>query len=116
MFKVQTVIFVIIAQLSFFAFGCTKASHQPPENVTYTSDYHKSQTPFIHDPLEDDPKYKNIFKSIDAEVAEKLKGHPMQGAMGYCHVFWKTKKQILKEKYGIPWRSPAEMNPHILFD
>jgi hypothetical protein len=36
--------------------------------------------------------------------------------MGYCHEFWAAKKRILRRKYGIEWRSPAEMNPGTMFD
>lgn len=35
---------------------------------------------------------------------------------GYCHILWGCKKEILKEKFNIDWRSPAEMNPHCKFD
>jgi len=36
--------------------------------------------------------------------------------MGYCHVFWPAKKKVLREKYGIDWKSPAELNPDARFD
>jgi hypothetical protein len=71
---------------------------------------------FTHDPIENDPQYKGVFLKIDVEVKKKLEGHPMQGKLGYCHIFWETKKKILKEKYGIDWKSPAEMNPDVFFD
>ena len=35
---------------------------------------------------------------------------------GSCHWLWVTKKHILKEKYGITWCSPAELNPDDYFD
>lgn len=36
--------------------------------------------------------------------------------LGSCHSFWAMKKQILKEKYGITWYSPSELNPDIKYD
>ena len=36
--------------------------------------------------------------------------------LGSCHWLWVTKKHILKEKYGITWYSPAELNPDDYFD
>ena len=75
-----------------------------------------SNASLLHDPVEDDPKYSSVFAVIDGEVDTHLKDHPMRGAMGFSHVFWDTKKEILETKYGIHWRPPAEMNPHVLFD
>lgn len=36
--------------------------------------------------------------------------------LGICHSVWALKKSRLREKYGIIWQSPAELNPNILFD
>ncbi len=36
--------------------------------------------------------------------------------LGSCHRIWAMKKQILKEKYGITWYTPAELNPDVMFD
>ena len=68
------------------------------------------------DPIEHDPRYADIFRQIDDEVKGILANHPSKGAMGFVHVFWDTKKRVLKQKYKIDWKSPAEMNPHIMFD
>ncbi len=65
------------------------------------------------DPIENDPKYKKIFSLVDQEIGQKLGNSP---PMGYCHVIWSMKKQILKDRYGIDWKSPAELNPNIEFD
>ncbi|MBP3524717.1 MAG: hypothetical protein J6M56_14300 [Clostridia bacterium] len=35
---------------------------------------------------------------------------------GACHQFWKIKKSILKEAYGIEWYTPQEEYPHMHFD
>ena len=36
--------------------------------------------------------------------------------LGSCHWIWAMKKRILKEKYGITWYAPSEVNPDCIFD
>ena len=72
-----------------------------------------------YDPVEDDPKYQSIFETIDDEVEALLaeEGYTLKTVgMGFCHMFWSAKGRVLKEKYGIEWKSPKEMNPGVLFD
>ena len=69
---------------------------------------------FKHDPVEDTPEYISIQFELEELIAEKLKNRPR--GLGYCHIYWSVKKHILKEKYNIDWRSPAEMNPGTCFD
>jgi hypothetical protein len=69
-----------------------------------------------HDPVEDDPRHAEVFARIDGEVDALLADHPQRGAEGFCHVRWSAKQRLLKERYGIDWRSPAEMNPQVIFD
>jgi hypothetical protein len=68
------------------------------------------------DPVEDDPRYAEAFAKIDAEVDAALADHPQRGGEGFCNIRWETKKRMLKTNYGIDWRSPADMNPHVIFD
>jgi len=68
------------------------------------------------DPIEDDVKFKAIVEHVNEIVDKKLENHPWRNGMGYCHVFWETKKQVLKDDYNIIWRTPSEMNPEIMFD
>lgn len=71
-------------------------------------------SPLRHDPIEDTPEFKAVIKQVEKELDELLKNKPK--GMGFCHTYWSEKKRILKEKYGINWRSPANMNPHVMFD
>lgn len=71
---------------------------------------------FRIDPIEVDPKYKEIFSKIDDEIAEDLKNHPQKDSLGFCHIYWDRKQEILKDKYHIRWKTPTEMNPEVLFD
>ncbi|MCH5162263.1 MAG: hypothetical protein J1G38_02095 [Clostridiales bacterium] len=68
----------------------------------------------IKDPVEDTLEYKQIEDELEKLLDEQLgkRSH----YLGFCHAYWHTKKRILKEKYNIDWRSPAELNPHIRFD
>ena len=36
--------------------------------------------------------------------------------MGHCYEVWGRQKKILKERHGIDWKAPDEMNPMIIFD
>ena len=36
--------------------------------------------------------------------------------LGSCHWLWAMKKRILKEKYGITWYAPSEVDPDCDFD
>jgi hypothetical protein len=67
-----------------------------------------------HDPKEDDPKLKKMFEQAKEEADKNLSNHPR--GLGFCHTYWSELKRILKEKYGIDWKSPEEMNPGVIFD
>ena len=66
------------------------------------------------DAIELEPDHSDVFATIDDEVEKELEGHPR--GLGFIHLFWATKEQILKEKYGISWRSPEDLNPNTSFD
>lgn len=67
-----------------------------------------------HDPQEDDPKLGPIIRQAEAEAEARLSDEPR--GIGFCHLLWETQKDLLKTKYGIDWKTPAEMNPEVLFD
>jgi hypothetical protein len=88
------------------------------------------------EPIEDDdPIIVEFFKTLRAdnkaqdeirkkrieEAKELLPTDPARAAellsqLGSCHTLWSLQKQILKEKYGITWYTPAELNPDVKFD
>jgi len=76
----------------------------------------RKQSGLAHDPVEDDPRYAEVFKSIDGEVKALLADHPQRGGEGFVNIHWIIKKDLLKKKYNIDWCSPEELNPHVLFD
>lgn len=67
-----------------------------------------------HDPIEEDPEIARIIQKVDRMVRRRHILRPK--GMGYCHQYWAEKKRILRQEYGIDWRSPAEMNPGTMFD
>lgn len=83
--------------------------------LRHTADPPRGADGHYYDPIEDDPSLRQILTAADEE-ALKACPRPRGRLMGYIHGFWATKKRILKEKYGVDWRSPAEMNPNVAFD
>lgn len=47
-------------------------------------------------------------------LEERFANAPRQ--MGFCFHYWNAKRELLDEEYGIEWRSPSQMNPHVIFD
>lgn len=41
---------------------------------------------------------------------------PENWMMGVCHSVWRLKKDILRYGFNIDWKTPAELNPHIIYD
>jgi hypothetical protein len=87
----------------------------------------------LHDPIEDDPMIRPLFLAAyqDAvreveewhaqHIAELEQQSPAEADMarsgrGLCHRIWARTKELLKERHGIEWRSPREMNPCVVFD
>jgi hypothetical protein len=73
------------------------------------------------DPVESDPRYLSVVNAVDeaAEIAARRDLGMSDDEIihvGFCHVFWRHRKQILSERYQIEWKSPAEMNPNTWYD
>jgi hypothetical protein len=69
-----------------------------------------------HDPIENDPEIRLLIEAASKEAHEALADNQWKGQRGFCHIFWAKKKEILKEKYGIEWKTPREMNPMNFYD
>ena len=76
------------------------------------------------DAEEDGVLYRSLRESTEKKLNEAkrlMPDNPEQAAqvfmqLGSCHRIWAIQKQILKEKYGITWYTPAELHPEIKFD
>jgi hypothetical protein len=73
------------------------------------------------DPIENRPwlwaKFRAAEREAEANLAEtKREFDADRSRPGWGHVLNNEKQRILREKYGIKWRTPAEMNPHLAFD
>lgn len=66
-----------------------------------------------YDIVEDTLEYKKISKELEQKIIDTIGENDM---IGYCHLYWSTKKNILKRDYNIDWKSPAELNPDVMFD
>jgi hypothetical protein len=72
-----------------------------------------------HDSIELTQEFKAIIVEAEEAIREELRkeGLPTEPAfMGWCHAYWRIKRRVLKDNYGIDWHSPAMMNPGVLFD
>lgn len=76
----------------------------------------RASSGLARDPVEDDPRYADAFRSIDGEVKAEMAASGDTQRRGSVYRYWAIKKRILKTKYGIDWRDPGEMNPHVIFD
>ena len=73
------------------------------------------QTGYLkRDPVEWTARWEEVIDQAEQIVAEQLAGEPM--VMGYCFGYWSAKAAVLADKFGIEWRSPAAMNPRVMFD
>jgi hypothetical protein len=60
-----------------------------------------------HDPIEDDPQTASIIMAAEKEAEEELAHR--RGHRKYNDLLWRKKKQILRKKYGIDWKSREEI-------
>ena len=61
-----------------------------------------------NDPVEKTEKYLAVIDKVEEKI-EKTK------QMDHCLEYWSLKARFLFE-YGILWRSPAQLNPGVMFD
>ena len=69
-----------------------------------------------NDSIENSEEYKKIKDELEKKINMKIEIDGYKKGIGYCHIYWEYKKEILKKDYGIEWKSPAELNPNIIFD
>ena len=73
----------------------------------------QAKTPFP--PWEDEtPLPKELEEEVNRQVIEEI--GEADYFFGYSRNFWAAKKRILREQYGIDWKTPAERYPGLLID
>jgi hypothetical protein len=68
----------------------------------------------VFDLQESDPSLKDKFALVDRK-AERVVGNVPRDSKFILH-FWEAKKRMLKDQFGIRWKTPAELNPRITYD
>ena len=70
-----------------------------------------------YDPVEDTDEYRSVVEEADIAAQAELEStsHARRDSedgiyFSWCYAFWEIKKRILKEKYNIDWRTPAELS------
>ena len=87
----------------------------------------KSGNDLIHDPVEETAEYKAVVAEVDKEARAAVESRIKRlidkdgdedfiRSLPTSHRFAFEKKRILKECYGIEWKSVIELNPNVLFD
>lgn len=71
---------------------------------------------YYNDRVELSFKYLIHKRKVEKLAHERAKLVVDENSKAFLHVFWGCKKNILKEKYNIDWRTPVELNPHIKFN
>lgn len=66
------------------------------------------------DPRESDPQLRRIFALVDAAAERAVSNTPRDER--FIFHFWSVKKRMLRQKHGIDWKTPAELNPNIAYD
>lgn len=66
------------------------------------------------DPQESDSRRRRVFAAADAKAERAVANVPRNNQ--FIFRFWAAKKEILRHHYGITWKTPAELNPTIVYD
>ena len=97
-------------------------------NVVYSQyvkeEIERSERYLEREDAEEDVLYMSLRESTEKKLNEAkrlMPDNPEQAAqvfmqLGSCHRLWTMQKNILKEKYGITWYTPAELHPEIKYD
>lgn len=66
------------------------------------------------DPVEYTLKWEDIYYEVESRLDERFANAPRH--RGLCFRYWNAKRELLKDEYGIDWKSPSQMNPRVRFD
>jgi uncharacterized protein YdcH (DUF465 family) len=83
-------------------------------NAKEGTDYFLDREGLRHDIKERDPKFKKILRSAEEEAHKVLdaKFNFRSDMKAFIRALKKETKCILKDKYGVDWKTTEEMNPY----
>ena len=65
------------------------------------------------DPIE----YTDRYLAIEPEMERLVRAETGEGGwLGFCHTYWAEKKKVLKEHFGIDWKSTDDRFPGLRID
>ncbi|MES2439155.1 MAG: hypothetical protein V4584_08805 [Verrucomicrobiota bacterium] len=72
---------------------------------------------FLRDRIELDAIFHRVETEVDAAADKELEARGLSRmGMGRVYAREQFKKEVLKKRYGIEWRTLSEMNPWFCFD
>jgi len=76
-------------------------------------DYFEDREGLRHDIKERDPKFKKILRAAEEEAHRGLEAsfNFRNDMKAFIQALRDETKRILKEKHGLDWKTPREMNP-----
>lgn len=62
-------------------------------------------------------EYTDRYLAIEPEMERLIRAETGEGGWtGFCHTYWAVKKRVLKEHFGIEWKSIDDRFPGLLID
>ena len=77
---------------------------------------YKDENGLIRDAVEKSTEFLAIQKELAVKIKKEAKKRGVKPGFGSYYHYNAIQTQILKNDYGIDWKSPCELNPWILFD
>ena len=88
-------------------------AYTDPDNISNEEFSRKYGRMLKFDPIERTSLWEDNIYQAELEVDKLLKDVPR--GMGYCFAHWPALKRALAKR-GVPWKSPNELNPRVMFD
>ncbi len=83
------------------------------ENIISSAE-EEASSQILTDPVEHTDEFLLVRFDVEAKV-DKAISMSENIDDPYCLRYWNEKQRILKEEFGIEWKTPAQMNPNIRF-
>ena len=91
-----------------------QAAAVPLEIKEPPGSYRPSGSSFRRDAVELTPEFRAVIDEARRLTDQELEGR--EEGLGFIHLRHEVLQRILKERYGVSWRTLREMNPEICID